>query len=120
MMRLKNEYYTIWKKGKKRFEAKEMVDSWTTIEWQAFEYLRPRGMDYSFLRPGSLEDDDCEVDASRAGAREVVKSKKRSKFENEAFAHVNENAAARAAIVVEMAAHTKMSNKKLILQFGTT
>ena len=33
MMRLKNEYYIIWKKGKKRFEAKEMVDSWTTIEW---------------------------------------------------------------------------------------
>jgi hypothetical protein len=36
---------------------------------QTFEYLGPRGMDVSFLRPGPLEDDDCEVDASRAGAR---------------------------------------------------
>ena len=63
-------------------------------------------MDVSFLRLGSLEDDDCEVAASRAGAREVVKSNKRSKLENEAFAPVNENAAARAAIAVEMAAHT--------------
>ena len=32
---------------------------------------------------------------------------------------MNENAAARAAIALEMAAHTKMSNRRLILQFGT-
>jgi hypothetical protein len=76
-------------------------------------------MDVSFLRHGLLEDDDSEVDASRAGAREVVKSNKRGKYEHTPVANVNENAAARAAIAVEMTAHTKMSNKRLILQFGT-
>ena len=66
-----------------------------------------------------MEDDANEVDVSRAGAREVVKSNKREKYENAAVANVNENAAARAAIAVEMAAHIKMSNRSLIMQFGT-
>ena len=66
-----------------------------------------------------MEDDDGDVDVSRKGAREVVKANKKAKFESEEKNHVDENVAARNAIAVEMAAHTKMSNRKLILQFGT-
>ncbi len=95
-----------------------MADTWTTAKWETFEYLGPRRMDHSFLRHGSKEDDECDVDASRAGAKEVVKANKRGKYENESTAPMKENATARAAIVVEMAAHTKMSNMRLILQFG--
>ena len=119
MDQVKNAYYNIWRKGKKRWEEKDMNDSWTTAEWETFEYLGPRGMDVSFLRAGSMEDDDCNVDSSRAGAREVVKANKKVKFETASVGHENENAAARAAIAGEMAAHTKMSNRRLILQFGS-
>ena len=54
-----------------------MVETWTTVEWEAFEYLGPQGMDASFLKPGSLEDDDSNVDTSREGATDVVKGKTR-------------------------------------------
>ena len=50
-------------------------------------------MDVSFLRPGSMEDDDGDVDVSRKGAREVVKANKRGKCESVSAALVNENAA---------------------------
>ena len=66
-----------------------------------------------------MEDDDCDLDSSHAGAREVVKSNKKGMYANASVVPPNENVAAIAAIAVEMAAHTKMSNKRLILQFGT-
>ncbi len=119
MQEVKNEYYNVWKRCKKRYDEKDMIHTWTTIEWETFLYLGPRGIDFSFLRPGSLEDDDCAVDSSRAGAREVVKADKKAKFESKERVHVDENAAATATIAVKMAAHTKMSNKKLILHFGS-
>jgi hypothetical protein len=76
-------------------------------------------MEVSFLRAGSMEDDDCDLDSSRAGAREVVKSNKKGKYENASVVPANENVPARSSIVVEMEAHTKMSNIRLILQVGT-
>ncbi len=66
-----------------------------------------------------MEDEDCDVDVSRKGAREVVKTSKKGKCESVSAALVNENAAAMAAIAVEMKAQTKMANKRLVLQFGT-
>ena len=48
-----------------------------------------------------------------------MKSKKQGKCENASVVPANEHVAARAAIDVEMASHTKLSNKRLILQFGT-
>jgi hypothetical protein len=76
-------------------------------------------MDVSFLRLGSLEDDDCDVDVSRKGAREVVKANKRGKCESVSATPVNENATDRAAIAMKMKAHTKMANMRLVMQFGT-
>ena len=48
-----------------------------------------------------------------------MKANKRGEYESVSAAPVNENAAARVAIAVEMAAPTKMSNRRLILQIGT-
>ena len=66
MMHVKMDFFNLWKKGKKRFEEKEIIETWTTVEWDTFEYLGPRGMDVSFLRPGSLENDENEVDMQAA------------------------------------------------------
>jgi hypothetical protein len=69
MMKVKNEYFKVWKKGKKRFEGKDyMTDNWTTVGWVVFEYLGPRGMDLSFLKPGSMDDEEGGLDTSREGA----------------------------------------------------
>ncbi len=94
-----------------------MVDTWTTVEWAAFEYLGPQGMDVSFLRTGSLEDDDGKLDTNRKSARNAVKDNKKHNHV-EAFLQTDENVTARAAIAWEMGAHIKMANKRLILLFG--
>ncbi len=62
-----------------RWEDKDMLDTWTIVEWEAFEYLGSQGMDASFLKPGSLEDDDCDVDTSREGEMDVVKGNNKVK-----------------------------------------
>lgn len=96
-----------------------MLDTWTVVEWEAFECLGPQGMDASFWKPGSLEDDDCDVDTSREGARDVVKGSNMVKHGRAtSMPAMDENVAARNAIAIKMAAHTKMANKRLILLFG--
>jgi hypothetical protein len=121
MLNVKTEYFEVWKKGKKRFEGKDMADNWTSAEWVVFEYLGPRGMDMSFLRPGSMDDDEASTDNNREGAKSVVKNNKKAKIELSARVSTkdDENAKSRAAIALEMAAHTKMANRRLIMLFGT-
>ena len=64
-----------------------------------------------------MEDDDGKFDTSRESARHVVKDNKKHNHP-EAFPPTDETDTTRAAIAREMAAHTKMSNMRLILLFG--
>ncbi len=80
MLNVKTEYFKVWKKGKKRFKGKDMADNWTYSEWLVFEYLGPRGMDMSFLRPGSMDDNEAGSDNNREGAKSVVKNNKKAKI----------------------------------------
>ena len=118
MLKVKKEYIKVWKKGKTRFEGKDMADTWTTVEWVVFEYFRPRGMSMSFPKPGSMDDDEGGLDRSREGARSVAKMNKTAKIESSSRVPTNEKAKARAAVAEEIAAHTKMANARLIVSFG--
>jgi hypothetical protein len=118
MTQVKTAYFEYWKKGKKKYTNKDMIDNWTTVEWAAFEYLGPQGMYVSCLKAGSLENNDGDVNTSRESARKVAKDNKKHGYAH-AITPMDENDTIRAAISKEMAAHTKMANKRLILQFRT-
>jgi len=118
MTQVKTANFEYWKKGKKKYGDKDMIDNWTSVEWAAFEYLGPQGMDVAFLKAGSLENDDGDVNTNRESARNVAKDNKNHGYA-QAIPPKDKNAIARAAIAKEMAAHTKMANMRLILQFGT-
>jgi len=76
-------------------------------------------MDMSFLKPGSMNYVEGGLDTHHEGARSVAKMNKKAKIESSSRAPTNENAKARAAIVEEMVAHTKMANRRLIMLVGT-
>ena len=96
-----------------------MADNWTTVEWVVFEYLGPRGMGMSFLKPSSMDGDEGCLDTSREGARLIAKMDKKAKIDSSLRAPTNNNAKARAAIAEEMAAQTKMANRRIIMLFET-
>ena len=118
MEKTKSEYFKAWQIGKKRNDGKEMPENWTTIEYNAFENLGPRGLAMSFLRPRAMDEDDANVNTSREGARAVVKGNNKIKCEEERKTPFSEKDNARVAIDIaaQMARHTKLAQMKIVMQ----
>ncbi len=75
-------YFNLWKKGKKRYENVEGPNQkWSNYEYDAFLYLGPRGADLSSLKTGAMDDDNIDMDTSRASAKLGVKGMKRMKLD---------------------------------------
>lgn len=122
---VKAEYYQSWRVGKKRYEKKEiMPDAWTTQEWEIFRLLGAPGKDLAFLQV--MDDDDNSQATSREGARSLNKINKKLKIDNakntSAVTDVAPPASiqekTRAELTASIKAHTRMSELKLVLQYG--
>ena len=71
-------YFNLWKRGKKRYENMEGPNSkWINYEYDAFVNLGPRGADLSSLKTRAMDDDNVDMDTSRASAKVGVKGTKR-------------------------------------------
>ncbi len=120
MLRTKIAYFNIWKKGKKRYELMgELNAKWTSLEYDVFEYLGPRGKDLASLKKGAMDDDDADLDTSRESAKKGVRAAKKMKFDTKESDVIDAKTKTQNEIAAQLESHSKMASMRLVIQYGS-
>ena len=92
---------------------------WSSLEYDVFEYLGPRGKDLASLRTGAIDDDDADLDTSRESAKKGVRALKKQKFDQMEFDVTGDKTKTKNDIAAQLESHTRMSSMRIVMQYGS-
>ena len=92
---------------------------WSSLEYDVFEYLGPRGKDLASLRTGSLDDDGDDLDTTRESAKKGVRATKKMKFDAKVDDIPDAKTRAKSDIAAQLESHTRMASMRMIIQYGS-